>query len=216
MPDGRQALLVAATEAFAGLGFDGADLRSVAAAANVSPNLVRVHFGNKAALWEACLDRAVAIATPVMAEIEAIATDAERPLPDRLRDVMVRVAAFYATYPEVRSFVVRHGAETPERSTLVTEKLLRPAYLTVRELFQAGIEAGIIRSSHPALFFALLNAALNLTPAFPMLLGRLAPEIDAETARSQLIDTTIATFLHLPSAQADIGRPAGTHGKHPA
>ena len=29
MPDGRQALLIAATEAFAAQGFDGADLRSV-------------------------------------------------------------------------------------------------------------------------------------------------------------------------------------------
>ncbi|WP_066515370.1 hypothetical protein [Bradyrhizobium macuxiense] len=151
-----------------------------------------------------------------MAEIEAIATGAGRPLADRLRDVTVRIAAFYATYPEVRIFVVRHGAETLERSTLVTEKLLRPAYLTVRELFEAGIEAGIIRSSHPALFFALLNAALNLTPAFPMLLGRLAPAIEAETARSRLIYTTIATFLHLPPAQVGNERPANRHGRHPA
>ena len=60
-------------------------------------------------------------------------------------------------------------------------------------------EAGIIRSRHPALFFALLNAALNQPPAFPMLLNRIAPEIDPETSRDLLIETTIATFLHLPS-----------------
>jgi hypothetical protein len=94
--------------------------------------------------------------------------------------------------------VVRYGAETPERSALVTEKLLRPAYESSRELFQAGIDAGIIRSNHPALFFALLNAALNQPPAFPMLLCLLAPEIDAEAARTQLLDTTIRTLLHHP------------------
>jgi hypothetical protein len=81
---------------------------------------------------------------------------------------------------------------------LVTGRLLRPACESVRELFIAGIEAGIIRSSHPALFFALLNAALHQPPAFPMLLQQLAPEIDAETSRALLIETTAMTLLHLP------------------
>ncbi|MGY4504262.1 AcrR family transcriptional regulator [Bradyrhizobium sp. GM24.11] len=200
MPDGRQALLAAATEAFARHGFDGADLRSVAAVAKVSPNLVRVHFGHKAALWEACLDRVVAIAVPAMADIRAIAVDSSRPVGEQLRDVISAIAGFYAVHPEVRDFVVRHGAEAPERAVLVTERLLRPAYETVRELFVAGIEAGIIRSSHPALFFALLNAALHQPPAFPMLLKRLAPDIDADTSRARLLETTVTTLLHLPSS----------------
>lgn len=200
MPDGRQALLAAATDAFARHGFDGADLRSVAAAAKVSPNLVRVHFGHKAALWEACLDRVVAVAVPAMADIRAIAVDSSRPVGERLREVISAIAGFYAVHPEVRDFVVRHGAEAPERAVLVTERLLRPAYETVRELFVAGIEADIIRSSHPALFFALLNAALHQPPAFPMLLKRLAPDIDAETSRARLLETTVTTLLHLPSS----------------
>ncbi|HEX7920775.1 MAG TPA: TetR/AcrR family transcriptional regulator [Bradyrhizobium sp.] len=212
MPDGRQALLIAATEAFAAQGFDGADLRSVAASAGVAPNLVRVHFGNKAALWEACLDRIVTLAVPAMAEVHAIAHDTSRSLGDRLRALIVRVATFYAAYPEIRNFVVRRGAESPERATLVTEKLLRPAYETARELFQAGIDAGIIRSQHPALFFALLNAALNQPPTFPLLMTRIAPEIDAETAWTQLLDTTIATLLHLPPSQADV-EPAADGGR---
>ncbi|WP_246801372.1 TetR/AcrR family transcriptional regulator [Bradyrhizobium genosp. L] len=198
MPDGRQALLLAATEAFAGLGFDGADLRSIATAANVSPNLVRVHFGNKAALWEACLDRIIASATPAIADIANVANDAGRPLGDRLRDVIIRVATFYAAYPQAKNFAVRHGAEAPERTAQVTEKLLRPAYESVRELLQAGIAAGIVRASHPALFFGLLNAALNPPPTFPMLLTRIAPEIDPKASWTLLIDTAIATLLHLP------------------
>ena len=73
--------------------------------------------------------------------------------------------------------------------------------------------AGIIRSSHPALFFALLNAALNQPPTFPTLLGRLAPEIDPETAWAQLLDTTIATLLHLPPSHD--GEPAAGNGRKP-
>lgn len=201
MPDGRQALLVAATHAFANHGFDGADLRSIAAAADVSPNLVRVHFGSKAALWEACLDRIVVAASPTMIDVHKIATDVGRPLGQRLRDIIIRIAAFYAAHLEVRDFVVRHGSEAPERATLLTERLLRPAYETTRELFAAGIEAGIIRSSHPALFFALLNSALNQPPAVATLLNRLAPEIDVRAAQTRLIETIVATFLNLPPAE---------------
>ncbi len=104
----------------------------VAAAAGVAPNLVARPFRQQAALWEACLDRIVVLAMPVMAEVQAIATDTNRSLGDRLRDLIVRVATFYAAHPQVRNFVVRHGAEAPERSTRVTEKLLRPAYESAR------------------------------------------------------------------------------------
>ncbi|MEE7501952.1 TetR/AcrR family transcriptional regulator [Methylobacterium mesophilicum] len=198
MPDGRQALLCAATQAFARNGFDGADVRTIAAVAGVSPNLVRVHFGGKAELWEACLDGIVSAALPVMAEVARSAAHPGRPLYDRLRDVIVRVAAFYSAHPEVRDFVTRHGSETPERAALVTERLLRPAYETTRSLFEQGIAAGVIRSSHPALFFALLNGALNQPPTFPTLLNRLAPEIDMRDARARMIETVIATLLHPP------------------
>jgi AcrR family transcriptional regulator len=209
MPDGRAALLAAATEAFARHGFDGADLRSVAAAANVSANLVRVHFGSKAALWEACLDRVVALGLPAMAGVQAIASDPMRPLDARLRGVIGEIAAFYAAHPDVRDFVLRHATDAPERAVLVSDRLLRPAYATVRELFDAGIEAGVIRSCHPALFFALLNAALNQPPSFPLLLSRIAPEIDPDISRSLLIETTIATFIHRPQhAASTAGLPA--------
>src|SRR5215831_17312373 len=72
MPDGRHALLAAATREFARQGFEGVDVRSIAAEANVSPNLVRVHFGSKAALWEACLDAIVAEATHTFADVAKI------------------------------------------------------------------------------------------------------------------------------------------------
>jgi AcrR family transcriptional regulator len=205
MPDGRQALLAAAARMFARYGFQGVDVRSIAAEANVSPNLVRVHFGSKAALWEACLDAIVTEAKHTFADVAKISGETVRSLRERLRDVIVRVAAFYSANPEVRDFVARHGADTPERATLVTERLLRPAYESSRELFEEGIKAGIIRSSHPALFFALLNVSLSQPPNFPTLLNRLAPEIEADAARARLIETVVATFLHLPSSDPDAG-----------
>ena len=202
LPDGRQALLAAAIHAFASHGFEAADLRGIAAAAGVSANLVRVHFGSKAQLWEACLEAIVRAAAPVMAHVNALAGATEPPLEERLRDLILRVAHFYGTHPNVRDFVVRHASGTPERATLVTDRLLRPAYEAARPLFAAGIDAGLIRSRHPALFFALLNSALHQPPGFPMLLIRLAPEIDAASAQALLTETIVASLLHLPARNA--------------
>jgi hypothetical protein len=129
-----------------------------------------------------------------------------RPLDQRLRDLIVRVADFYAAYPDVRDFVVRHASETPERAALLTERLLRPAYEAARPLFAAGIDARIIRSRHPGLFFVLLNSALSQPRAFPLLLNRLAPEIDFASARALLTETIVATLLHLPARTGKIAR----------
>ncbi len=200
MPDGRQALLRAATEAFANHGFEGADIRSIAAAAGVSPNLIRVHFGSKAELWEACLDAIVAAATPTMVAVSAIGRNAALPVYERLRQTIVRVLAFFEAHPQVQGFVSRYGMETPERAELVAERLLRPAYETNRELFLAGMEAGIIRCRHPALFVALLNPSVNQPPTFLMLLKQLAPEIDSFEARQLMTETIVTTLLHPPAS----------------
>lgn len=200
-PDGRTALLAAATHAFASLGFDAADLRGIATAAGVAPNLVRVHFGSKAELWQACLDAIAAEAAPVFVHLRMLADAAERPLTERLTELIVRVAEFYSIHPDVRDFVARHASGAPERAVLVSDGLIRPAYETAKPLFEAGIAAGIIRSRHPALFFALLNSALNQPPAFASLMHRLAPEIEPESARALLTETIVATLLHPPESR---------------
>lgn len=197
-PDGRQALLAAATAGFARFGFDGADIRTIAAAAGVSPSLVRVHFGGKAALWNACVDQLAQDLRPRLAAMAQLTAHDARPLPQRLADAIVLMATFYETHPAVRDFVARVVSENPERAATVTEQLLRPAYEAGQALIQAGIEAGIVRAAHPALFFVLLNSMLSQPPEFPQLLARLAPDIDAGQARTRLVETVLATLLHPP------------------
>ncbi|MBB4200104.1 AcrR family transcriptional regulator [Rhodoblastus sphagnicola] len=152
MPDGRKALLDAATQVFASFGFEAADVRGIAVKAKVSPNLVRVHFGSKIALWEACLDASAIEARPVIDETRRIAADLSRPIGERRRDMTLRLADFYAAHPDVRDFVPRGWAEAPDRAERLQTLLLQPAYESSRAFFAAGIEAGVTRSSHPALF----------------------------------------------------------------
>lgn len=196
MAGGRQELLAAAICAFSHDGFERADLRGIASAAGVSQNLIRVHFGNKAQLWNACLDTITKSAAGIISEISKIASDESRSVHDRLCDVLPRIVYFYSDHPYVRDFVVRHAADRSERSTLVTEQLIYPAYESCRALYEDGIAQGIIQARHPALFFALLSAAANQPASFPTVLQSLAPEIPADAARILIAETIVETLLH--------------------
>jgi len=134
--------------------------------------------------------------TGIIAEISKIASDDSRSVHDRLCDAITRIIYFYSDHPYVRDFVVRHAADRSERSTLVTEQLIHPAYESCRTLYEAGIAQGIIRASHPALFFALLSAAANQPASFPTVLRSLAPEIPEDAARILIAETIVETLLH--------------------
>jgi len=206
-------LISAGTRAFATHGFEGADVRSIAAAAGVGPNLIRVHFGSKAGFWEACLDGLAAAAAPVMAAVAKLACDPGRPLGERLHGAILHVVNFYADHPEIRDFVARHGVEDQGRAARVAERLMVPAYETLQDLFAAGIRAGFIRSRHPALFFALLNRAASQPSAFPALIRRYAPDLDPQTVRKGMSETIVATLLHEPGEARRRRKPAGTAGR---
>ncbi|PZN95364.1 MAG: TetR/AcrR family transcriptional regulator [Hyphomicrobiales bacterium] len=205
--DGRETLLRAAVTAFADHGFDGADLRGIALKAGVSPNLVRVHFGSKAGLWMACVERLAQDMAPGMAMVVHLAEIDSRPIRERLHDAISIMAAFYDAYPDIRDFVVRIASDESDRAALVADRLLRPAYEAGHSLIAAGIEAGVIKASHPALVFVLLNSMLSQPRHFPDLLARLAPEIAPTEARLRLIEAIRSTLLHdpgvIPAADPD-------------
>lgn len=199
-PSGRAALLTAATRAFAELGFERADLRSIAKAADVDTGLIRIHFGDKAALWLACLDAVTQEAAPIMAVMTKLSTEADRPIYDRLREAIETFVAFGIAHPEVRQFVAQHPTETPERAALLIDRLARPAYLSIRDLVQAGIDCGVVRTPHPALFFLLLSNSVHQPHSVPVLLNEIAPDIAPAEAPSLLARSIVATFLHSPTS----------------
>jgi AcrR family transcriptional regulator len=197
---GRHALLNAPTSAFAGLGFESADLRSIAEAAGVSQNLIRIHFGSKAALWDACLDEIIAASTPTTKQIAELSRESSRPVFERLREAIGWTADFYAAHPEVRDFIARHTLESRERSDRLTELLLRPAFEAIRPMLEEAVASGVIHSGHPAIIFALINNAVSPPGSFPALIQQIAPEIDSTQARKHMAETFATTLLREPDA----------------
>lgn len=198
-PSGKVSLLAAATKAFSGLGFDRADLRSIATAAGVSPNLVRIHFGSKVALWDACLDEIVKITAVPVAEVAQLSQATDRPVRDRVVEAIGKIANLYTRHPEVRAFVSLHLVEAPERAAQLTQKLLHPAFEALRPLLEEAMSKGVIAPAHPAIVFGLINSAVSAPPSFPGLITQIAPELDSLTARQTLLQTFISLLLQKPA-----------------
>jgi TetR/AcrR family transcriptional regulator len=196
MPSGREALLSAAVRLFAAQGYQRTDIRSVAAAAGVGANLVRVHFGGKAELWTASAERILARATPMIEAVSQISSDPSLTLKDRLSIIIQKTVDFYRDNPETRDFAFRCVAEGGEQAELITRNLLVPAYEAGRATFQQAIESGLIRSRNPAIFFIILTSILSQPNGFPDILSKIAPEIRKEEAYSQLAISVIDALIH--------------------
>jgi AcrR family transcriptional regulator len=198
MPDGRSALIKAATAIFAERGYEAADLRSIARIAEVDPGLVRIHFGAKAGLWDACVDTIAERRAPMLAEINRLASDTQATVAERLSLMIKLYVSFAFAYPAARQFIVRHASESQERASILTERLVQPSYEASLPLIAAGIETGVIRVRHPAMFFGLLNNAVNLPRSAPALLHRLSTDIVEDSIQELLTTSIIEAFLHAP------------------
>ena len=75
----REAILVAAEDSFARLGFEGASLQKIAEAAGVARSTPAYFFGTKEALYDAVLARAIARGQEAMARAYAEGEDARSP-----------------------------------------------------------------------------------------------------------------------------------------
>ena len=105
-PDARDRLLVAARQAFARHGFDGASVRDITAAAGVNLGAITYHYGSKDALYHEVLRSLVG---PVGEQLR-ISMEAAAPPLDRI-DLAVRAFfAHIATHPEMPAIMVREMA----------------------------------------------------------------------------------------------------------
>lgn len=205
-PAGREALIKAAVKAFGQLGYDGADLRSMARLADVDPAVVRVHFGSKAGLWEVCVDEIVTAAEPMIQDAHDL-IGSDLPLFERLRLFIKRLGAYVVSHPECRDFVTMHMSEGEERAEMLSARVVRPAFEAARPLIEAGIASGHIRIKHPALFYGFLHHALNRPRAAAMILNKLAPDIAPPDVDRLLVDSSVTAFLE-PCPSAGVGAPS--------
>lgn len=187
-PDREEILRVALT-AFARDGFDGTNLRRIAADAGVDVALVSRHFGPKLDLWKAVVDElARRMAT---ARLKVMTPEpADKASPARIADALRRFVAFNRAVPELGRFFVDETSRAGLRRDYVIDRLWRPHRDTMLPLLTDGSRTGLVPGSDAEMLLLMLMGAV----AMPLLMLPLIDAADAEGER-RLTEAVVATFL---------------------
>jgi TetR/AcrR family transcriptional regulator len=157
-PGGREALLAAALPAFARLGFEGVDLRSLAASAKVDASLVGHSFGSKFALWAAVIEQLAEEQRGYAADFKAF-QDKAVPALERITSFIRWFTERSGEKPYLSMLILRESLNPGERLDLLVSHLLQPFYQELKPLLDEIIEQKLSFVSDPAkLFFLLVNS----------------------------------------------------------
>ncbi len=209
---GRVALLDAATPAFAIQGFDGVNLRSVAAAARVDAALVIRHFGSKAALWSAVVERLAEQIAGWLERLGAICEATDSPVEERLTAFIECFVEVSSEIPQFGQFIASEAARPGERQDLVGAKLIGPFYALALPLIREAMVAGVVRAHDPVVFFSMLNCAIALPLAAPDLINRMSESLvlNSNQLTAAIKQAAVATFVH--ARRKPVKRPQKSTG----
>ena len=150
--DTREQILVAALEAFAEHGFDGAKMREIASRAGVTLGLLQYYFGGKQKLWRAAVDRAF---EDMRGGLHGLLTDPsitdER---ERLRALVRGHVAFVARRPEFVRLMHDEGKRRGPRMRWLVDRHVKPIYALFLPVIERAQSAGVLPGGIPALHFA--------------------------------------------------------------
>ncbi|GEO13734.1 TetR/AcrR family transcriptional regulator [Microvirga aerophila] len=163
-------ILRAALRAFAQGGYEGTNLRRIAADAGVDVALIAHHFGSKLGLWKAVVD---SLAARRLTAGEGGTASAEvSDLADRVRHALRRLIQVNSDMPELGMLVSQEMHQAGERRDYLYEHLIRPHHDLLMPLIREAIAAGVIRPQDPEMLFFLLVTSISTSMAIRPLIAR--------------------------------------------
>lgn len=155
----RKRVLAAALEVFAGAGFAGASVRTIAAQAGIEQGHLTYYFPSKMALWRGVIEafapeplRQLETRMPASAALDAAAA-AQAILPAFLRA--------FADNPRVTRLMLQELSVDSERSEWLAEHVARPVWTALEPLFVRLHADGRLGGAAPeTAYFAMIGAAL--------------------------------------------------------
>jgi AcrR family transcriptional regulator len=149
--DTRERILEAALQAFSENGFDGATTRDIANRAGVNLGLIQYHFGGKAKLWRAAVDRAF---EELRKGVDLIMQDSQiTDEVDRLRVVIRAHVRFVARNTEFIRIMHDEGKRKGPRMRWLVDRHVKPLYAAVRAILEKAQHGGLLPSDIDPLHF---------------------------------------------------------------
>jgi len=157
----REAILIAALEAFSEKGFDGASTRDIATRAGVNHGLIRYYFGSKPELWKKAVDRAFSqLRTLLDAAMDDAALLGDQ---ERLRLMIRNFVRFAGHNPEFIRLMHEEGKRRGPRMRWIVDHYVRPVYESVHTLVERVGDKGSLRlaSASPVHFHYIVVGAVT-------------------------------------------------------
>lgn len=192
----RDEILRAARREFAQNGYEGTNLRRIAADAGVDVALIAHHFGSKLDLWKAVVD---SLAARLLVETEeALAASDDGEVSDRLRRALRRYIEVNSGMPELGMLVSQAMQLSGERRDYVYDRLVKPRHDQLVPLIREAIAAGVIRRQDPELLFFLLATSISTSMAIRPLIARFSEAAGSmDRFRDALEESVLANVLAL-------------------
>jgi AcrR family transcriptional regulator len=166
----RDEILLAARRDFAQSGYEGSNLRRIAAEAGIDVALIAHHFGTKLDLWKAVVDSLAARLLGGTEEMPAPPEDAD--VADRIRRALRRYIEINSDLPELGMLVSQEIQLPGERRDYVYDRLVKPRRDQLVPLIREAIGAGVVRQQDPELLFFLLATSISTSMAIRPLIAR--------------------------------------------
>jgi AcrR family transcriptional regulator len=189
MKQGTRADLIDAARAeFAALGFAGASVRAITAAAGANLGAITYHFGSKQALYEAVVGEAMG---EVVRRVgEAVASPGRSPL-DRAACVVRTFFSYFAEHPEVPRLMLQALASREGPPPTIALHL-QPMLGALAELVSEGQRDGSIRPGDPRLLaIAIVSNPLHLNIVRAPLQKVMHIDMDDAAVRERLIENAV-------------------------
>jgi AcrR family transcriptional regulator len=181
------ALLRAARDLFAELGYDGTSVREITRRAGANLGAITYHFGSKEALYEAVV---ASVAEPLRQRLAATADRAGTPL-ERIEYLVREFFDYLGEQPQLPRLMM-HALASARPIPEAAVRAVRGNLNALTALIRAGQEDGSIRVGDP-LFLALSVGAQPLWLALArraLVKGAAIDQSDPET-RARLVESVV-------------------------
>lgn len=198
---GRERILEAALEQFAGRGFEAVSTSDIARQARTSQSVVLYHFGTKENLWQEAMRLLFSRVDP--RQPADAGSEARSPL-ERLKDLLRRFVLVSARHPELGQVIFREGAAGGERLDWLLRELAGTTYAHFAETLETAARAGLIRPHDPMQLTLMLHGAgatlFNLPALSRALLGRSPFDEDVVHRQAEMVTQILLGGLLAPGA----------------
>ncbi|WP_188054217.1 TetR family transcriptional regulator [Sphingosinithalassobacter sp. CS137] len=132
----------------------------IAQRSGLNSALIRYHFGNKAGLFMALLERD---AGGTFGNLDAL-VEADMPAPQKMRHHISGVIKTYYRYPYMNRLVGALSIDTDsETARFIAERFTKPLAAAQKAILEQGVREGAFRDVDPMLFyFSLIGACDHL------------------------------------------------------